>query len=179
MTRHAMIDLETLSTANDAAVISVGVAIFDESSVVFTQGWAIDMEKITGHIDPKTIAWWMHPDRDSARDFSFHGKFDPFTVAYELKALLASHNVQEVWANDPHFDYIILRSWWERTNAKGNVGEFPIPYWAPRSYITLVGEVKRLGHDTSSWKGTYVAHDPIDDAASQARVVIQCRKVLK
>jgi len=174
-----MIDLETLSTRLDAAVISIGIAIFDENGIVETKGWGIDLNKVTGHIDPQTVAWWMKPDKDGAREFSFTGKFDPFTVAFELKSLLAAHNVQEVWANDPHFDYIILRSWWERTNGNGNIGEFPIPYWAPRSYKTLLGEAKRLGHDTSSWRGVFVAHDPIEDAASQARVVIECRKVLK
>jgi hypothetical protein len=172
---HAMLDLETLSTRNDACILSIGVAIFNDTEVIDSEGWAIHSKFWHGHVDMDTLAWWLHPDRDAARDFSFQGKLEDFTVAFQLKTFLARHNVVEYWANSPQFDVVILQSWWKRLK---DVGEFPIHYRMPRDMRTLVAEAERLGHDPKSFAGTYVAHNPVDDAVSQARVVIAARKLI-
>lgn len=185
-----MIDLETLSLANDAAVLAIGVAIFDESQVIDTRGWAIDLSDVTGHIDMNTLKWWMHPDRDAARPASFGGNLKPFTVGFELKTFLAEHDPKEYWANDPEFDFVVLRNWWSRTNQRSGVtypsmGEDPLAgssrdpgYRKSRSYRTIIAECERLGFDTNNLKGSYVAHDAVEDAAAQARAVIAARALI-
>lgn len=173
--KHAMIDIETLGTKPTSAVISLGVAIFDDKEVIETYGEAIDPAKFRGDIDPKTIAWWMQQG-DEARAFSFGGKADPFNVAFNLKTLLAKHEVFEVWANDPDFDIVILRNWWEEISA---AGKFPIGYKQPRAFRTIVGECRALDYDPWKESGMFVAHNPIDDAGAQARVVIAARRFLR
>ncbi len=177
---HAMIDLETLSTRFDAAVISVGVAIFNDSQVIAADGWAIKPGCIHGDISVSTVFWWADPERDSARAFSFTGQETDVSVAFKLKSFLAQHNADEMWANDPEFDRVILQSWWARVEARNNVnlGDFPLHYRKSRSYRTLIAEAERLGHDPKSSSGIYVAHNPIEDAAMQARVVIAARKMI-
>ena len=184
----AMIDLETLSTQPDAAVLSIGVAIFDTSRVTDSIGWAISLEDVHGDVDMNTLKWWLHPDRDPAREFSFTGTYKPFTVGFELKTFLAKHNPQEYWANDPEFDLVVLRQWWKRQNARSSentrsphMGEDPMGrtgYRMSRSYRTIIAECVRLGYDTEDLKGSYVAHNPIEDAVSQARAVIAARKMI-
>ena len=181
----AMIDLETLSLEPDAAVVSIGVAIFNNEEVIAVQSWELAPDHIHGHVDPATVAWWMHEDRDGARQATFGGKHSSFTAGYELKTLLAQHNVSEVWANDPDFDLVVLKSWWKRHNdsvssakVMPNLGDWPIKFWSHRSFRTIMSEAQRLGHDTSGLKGFYVAHDAGEDAAAQARAVIGARKLL-
>jgi hypothetical protein len=180
MTQHSMIDLETLSTRFDAAVISIGVAIFNDEKILESAGWALRPESIHGHIDPKTVQWWTQ-QAEAAREFSFTGKYMSSTAAFELKTLLGKFDVKEVWSKDPHFDHVILQSWWERVpQHEGFVlGDFPYHYRAPRSYRTLESEAIRAGFTSDMWEQfNYVAHNPVDDAVTQARAVIEMRRLL-
>lgn len=167
-----MIDIETLSTNNDAAVISIGIAKFDDTQILHTQGWALDMRKVTGHIDPGTVKWWMDQN-EAARAYSFNGKSGPDAVASELRQ--AMENVTELWANDPDFDVIILKNWFERTTT----GRWPVSFRSNRSMRTIMQLAKeaRLNLD-GSWANGTVAHNPVDDASNQARAVIAARKGL-
>lgn len=177
---HAMIDLETLSVKPDAAVISMGVAIFNDDMIIDSEGWALRPDAVHGHIDPKTLFWWTQQE-EAARIFSFGGKMTCSSVAFALKTLLAKYDVKEVWSKDPHFDHVILQSWWERIHdhEKFNVGEFPYHYRAPRSFRTLEAEAERAGFDRADWQQyDYVAHNPVDDAVTQARAVIKMRQLM-
>lgn len=183
--KYAMFDLETLSLRPNAAVVSIGLAIFDDEQVLHVQSWPLAPDHIHGHIDAATIAWWMDPDRDAARQATFGGKYTCFSAGYDIKTLLAEHDVKEVWANDPDFDLVVLKSWWARTGVTPvagtppmNLGDWPVKYWTHRSFRTIIGECVRLGHDTHDLKGFYVAHDAGEDAAAQARAVIAARKLL-
>jgi hypothetical protein len=180
-----MIDLETLSLDPNATVISMGAAIFNDEQVVESGGWAIDPRWWHGHIEPTTLAWWAHPDRDASREFSFAGNMTDFDVAFHLKTFLAQHNVDEIWANDPEFDLVVLKQWWKRVGhfqvpgrATQTGGDYPINYKKSRSFRTIMAEAERLGHDMNDARGMYVAHNPIDDAVSQARAVIAARKAI-
>lgn len=180
----AMIDLETLSTRSDAKVLSIGVALFDENEVLKTEGWAINLgDDIGGHVDWDTVKWWQDQDA-MVREFSWGGKLANCTAAFSLKTWFAENNPTEFWSKDPHFDHVILENWWRRVNentskASFNVGAFPIGYRQPRAYRTLVGEALDLGLDVEKERGMYAAHNPVDDAAQQARAVIAARKFLR
>lgn len=182
--KSAMIDLETLSLQPDAAVVSIGVAIFDEENVIHVESWALAPSSIHGHMDPQTIAWWMHEDRDAARQATFGGNIAGFTAGFGFKTLLAMHNVEEVWANDPEFDLVVLKQWWQRQNSNihtppvPHLGDWPINYRHSRSFRTIMAECARLGHDTKDLRGFYTAHEAGEDAAAQARAVIGARKLI-
>lgn len=179
-----MTDIETLSLSNDAAVLSIGVALFNEDEVLKTDGWSIDLAKIHGDINPGTLKWWMDQD-PTAREFSIGGKLSNGTAAYNFKTFIAENNPTEFWANDPDFDYIILKNWWKRINDQRNdiyeamvPGDWPIKYWAYRSCRTIAAEADRLGFDSKAAKEKYLAHNPIEDAAAQARMVIAARQFI-
>ncbi len=183
---QVMLDLETLSTRSDAKVLSIGIAIFNEEEVLDTAGWAIDLaDDVGGHVDWKTVKWWLDQS-NQAREFSWRGTVSNATAAFNLKTHLAGFDVKEWWSMDPHFDHVILENWWRRMSehATGrqsvlHPGDFPVGYRQPRAYRTLVGEAFDLGYDATADRGFFVAHNPIDDAASQARVVIAARRYLR
>jgi len=189
-----MIDLETLSTRDDAAVISIGVVVFDEISLVDSLHLPLTMEKLSGHLDPRTIEWWMEQSKE-AQLASFAGeRMLPHMAAFKLWELVDKYQTKTFWANDPHFDYVILRNWWRRYREDApftapigvdlqpviNVA-FPFGYNTPRSYRTIVALARQQGFDNAMYdeaKGTYVAHNAMEDAAAQARVVLACEKWL-
>lgn len=173
---YVMLDLETLSTKSDAAIISIGVARFDESGVLDTKGWAIDQTEVFGHVDPGTVYWWMKQS-DAAKRYSFNGKEKALVAAQELKEFLlggpGAKGCTELWANDPDFDVVILRHWWDTLRPR--MGTFPVSFRASRSFRTI----KALTPDcdlSECYLGT--AHNPVDDAAMQARAVIKMRRHL-
>lgn len=171
----AMLDLETLSTQPDAAIISIGLAKFDAKQVIETAGWALELPKVFGHIDPSTVAWWMKQS-EPAREYSFTGTTDPHVAAQGISDFL--RGVDEIWANDPEFDCVILRAWWQALRPR--LGKFPISYRQSRSYRTIMAEAKACGVDIDkAWTNTFVAHNPIEDAATQARAVILARAGLR
>lgn len=170
-----MLDLETLSTRSDACIISIGVARFDDKHVIATDGWALDLKKATGHIDPGTVAWWMEQS-EPARQFSFMGRVDPHVAAQNFTDFC--RGADELWANDPDFDVTIIKNWWDSLRPK--VGIFPMKYNASRSYRTIMAEAKACGVVVDkAWLNGFVAHNPVEDAATQARAVILARAGLR
>lgn len=178
--KSVMIDIETLGTRSDSAVISLGVALFDETGVLATDGWAIRPTDWIGRIDASTVAWWMEQSRE-ARAFSATGAATALNVALGLHEFYAQHVPEETWANDPSFDVVILKHWWENVGNtyRHTMPRFPVHYRAERSFRTIMAEAKRLGIETdSAYAMTATAHNPVDDAANQARAVILVRQSL-
>lgn len=170
--KRVMIDIETLSTRKDAAVLSIGLAVFDPlAGIIQTEGWAIAPGKVTGHVDPTTVAWWMQQS-DTAREFSFRGGNSPGIILPELHVIIA--DAEEVWANDPDFDCVILQNWWERTTQSAL---WPVPRWKNRSCRTVKALAKGMGIDITD--GMAAPHNPIEDAVKQAREVIAFLNHLK
>lgn len=170
----AMLDIETLGTGSDSAVISVGLVAFSEDAgIIASTGWAIRPEDWHGHIDPKTVKWWMSQN-EAAQHFSFGGVTQDYFVAQAIASFVHIHKIEEVWANDPDFDVVILKNWWSRVAATHTVaaGFWPFKYNQSRSFRTITAEAKRLGINYDHiYDHKTVAHNPIDDAANQARVV--------
>jgi len=171
-----MIDIETLSRKPDGCIISIGMAVFNESKVLAVDSWAIEHRYWHGHLEPNTLHWWFQQSEE-ARHFSFSGTHTDSHVAVKIKDLFAEYMVHEVWANDPDFDLVMLKGWWSRCSAL----EYPVKFWNHRSYRTLLALVRDLtGTDPKKdFAGEFIAHNPADDATAQARVVIACRQLLR
>lgn len=165
--KRAMVDVETLSTHKHAAVIAVGVAVFDDTHILDTNGWAIQMETLDGHIDPGAIAWWMKQSAE-AREFSFSGTHHAISVASELRPYIV--DADEVWANDPDFDLVVLQNWWERMP---RLGPWPVRFRKYRSVRTMMMLAKRYSISTDHVWTTERPHHPVEDSAQQARAVLE------
>ena len=175
---YGMIDIETLSTHDDACVISIGMVGFDDKEVLHSSGFQIREQDWTGHVDPQTVKWWMGQE-SVAQDFSFRNPH-PITVEValaEFKSFAQQYCQTECWANSPNFDLTILRNWWRRDGK--SFGSWPIAFRNYRDTRTLWDLAKKANIDISeAWANAGVAHNPIDDAARQARAVILARNGL-
>lgn len=175
------IDLETLSTRPDAAVISIGAALFLPDA---TQPHSQLHERIDfsdamrhGRADGDTIAWWFKQS-DEARSAALSAPIDLCDALGRLHYWAASwiaHFEQtgqpfDIMANGPAFDCIILHRLFHR------VLKHPAPwkYWQERDYRTLRGQLKatlqRLGGDTTEPE-RIGAHNALMDATHQGRVI--------
>ncbi len=194
MTNRVMIDLETLSTEDNAAVVSIGAVVFDDKAILESLYLPLPMKGLRGHIEPSTIAWWLVQSKE-AQDSTFGGeRIPPHLAAYKLWEMCDNHQVKHVWANDPHFDYILLRHWWKRYREDAPImapvgvelepliaRPFPFKYNTPRSYRTIVDLARQEGLPDEAYNAARsggIKHNAMDDAASQARVIIACEQWL-
>lgn len=182
--KSLMTDVETLGTEPGSAIISIGICAFDQDQgIIASQGWAIRPSDWHGNIDPKTVQWWSKQN-EAARDYSFNGTCPSLLAAQELFVFMNNYGGDELWANDPDFDVVLLKQWWLRVEhhhkfVLGNFPGGPLRHRLPRSYRTIVAEGKRLGIPYDhAYNAASVAHNPVDDACNQARVVIAIRNHL-
>lgn len=179
---NVMIDIETLSTKSDAAVLSIGLAAFDDRQVVDTHGIAINPEQIFGQIDVDTVRWWMRQE-NAAASYSMNGKINQSAAWVQFESFLQRHLhiTGEVWARGPQFDCVILGEWLKglkTRNLVANGTRMPWKYSQERDVRTLQNEALRAGCVIVA-NNTGTAHNPVDDAANQARQVIALRQALK
>lgn len=173
---HVMLDLETLSSANDAAVVAIGACLFDPYSDGFIDKFycAVDVESAMAHgsVAGSTLKWWLKQS-DAARQQTF-----PESGALELPGVLAwfsawlrnkGTNVQ-VWGNGATFDNVVIRSAFKAARL-----DTPWSFRNDRCYRTL----KELpGAAAAKFERSGEAHNALDDAVTQAVHMQKIYKVL-
>jgi hypothetical protein len=166
-----MLDIETLSTRPDACVTAFGLVAFNEEGITASTKCVIKSSDWHGHIDPGTVAWWLGQSEE-ARKTMTSGVCTAAAAAETLGGFLVDYCDGELWANDPDFDVVITRSWWQRMRTDA----FPVSYKASRSCRTIYAEARRRNVDLQSAWHDLMAHDPLSDAVCQARAVILARR---
>jgi hypothetical protein len=108
-----MIDLETLSLRQDAAITQIGVTPFDENGVGHGKHWRIDLSDSMryGHVDPDTLRWWLRQSDEARAQFDLCHV--PLAVAlkalsYELRSA-GVPVIATVWGNGSVFDIAALQ----------------------------------------------------------------------
>jgi hypothetical protein len=165
MARHYMVDLETMSTASNAAIVSVGIAEYNETDVLRTFYTNVDLKSCVEAglaVDPSTIMWWIEqasPARAALMKDSKH-----LTVALTGLATWLQDdgpsNIIRLWGNGASFDNAILASAYKALNLQQ-----PWPYWGDRCFRTVRGEFALDPADQPPRVGTY--HNALDDAVTQ------------
>lgn len=157
-----MVDLETLSTTANAAIISIGACKFNPTTMEITDTFHVVIDKQSAidaglHVDPKTVAWWekQSPEARAASYDVTDGK--PLIAAlYEFAEWCGD---VEVWGNGSDFDCTIMSSAFRAVGL-----EQPWSFWNTRCYRTL----KNMFPDTKLVRhGTH--HNAVDDAVTQAK----------
>jgi len=155
-----MLDLETMGTGANSAIIAIGAVKF--SSKIDDRFYAaIDLDSCLDaglDVDGKTIMWWLKQSDDARAQFT---KNITVGLSYALK--LFSDWIGEnaiIWGNGAAFDNAILSNAYRALTIKQ-----PWFFWNDRCYRTvanffppLVTKPERIG--------TY--HNAVDDAESQA-----------
>lgn len=170
--KKVMIDLETMSTRSNAAVLSIGAVAFDvESGQIgpeFCRNVDLDSSIKAGLVvDADTMRWWLQQN-EQARAALFTSTSPLPRVLMALEDFLRQFPDAEIWCNGGSFDFPILK------NAFGAVSiTAPWHFRNERDMRTIVAIAKDLtGYQKPEHKG--IAHSALDDAKHQAQIVIEC-----
>jgi 3' exoribonuclease, RNase T-like len=167
MFTEVMIDIETLSTHQNAAVLQIGAAAFslkpDEPAMTLAE-WKLDLNSQEArHISADTLKWWSTQPHLASM---LNGKVPWQKALEELRSFIEVVTVGtkdvHVWANSPSFDLAILKS-------------FPhkLPMWHFRNERDF--RTARALFPAQPWDSKAVEHDALADATAQATHI---RKIL-
>lgn len=159
-----MIDLETMGTTPQSAIVSIGAIVFDPrygkvSKETFYR--ELDWKDQERHICPETTAWKDQSAEAKAAHFGLDALDD---VLKELAEWLPKDC--KVWGNGATFDISMLEDAYRQYEI-----EIPWKFWNVRDCRTVLDmyESKRGGFDkTVNRKG---AHNALEDARFQAKYI--------
>ena len=163
-----MVELETVSLENNAAILSIGAVVFDERGVRDTFYSKVDLNSCVAlglHVSDSTMEWWSKQDQ-IARQEAFSGKETIQFALQEFTEWLGDTEVV-IYGNGATADNIWLANAYVAANQ-------PVPwkYYNSLCYRTLV---KLL--PPNIWHAPGIAHHALEDAISQARTLIDSARV--
>lgn len=164
---NVMIDLETMGTGPNAAIVAIGACQFDTTGVGAQFYEVVDLKSSVQfgmEIDPDTVMWWLQQS-DSARRALCSGV--PIHLNSALTSLaewLPTNPV--IWGNGAAFDNVILSHAYKINGLKT-----PWEFWNDRCYRTMKNMYPNI-----SMQRTGEHHCAIDDAVSQAQHLIDILK---
>lgn len=164
----AIIDMETLSTEHNAALLSIGAVIHD-----FGTGQQVDTfyanitpeSSIAAGLDvsESTKAWWAKQGQ-AAQDVLSVDQRPLRDVLVDFAQWLAGHGVQYAIGNGPRAD-----NQWLESACKAVGMQSPIKYWGDLDMrtLTFIGtHILGLDHWHNTFKG--VKHNALHDAINEA-----------
>lgn len=177
------IDLETLSTRPNAAILSIGAVQFDRDTGKIGKTFyvEVDMDDAIkhGHVSGSTLRWWM-AQSDAAKSVFKDAPHDEprgnlHAALCRLKAfILSCTDDARVWGNGPTADI----TWLDNAFASAGAGmDQPWKFWNIRCVRTTVDD---SGIDRQNVpKADGPAHNALVDALWQAYAVIYARAAIK
>lgn len=171
-----MVDLETMGTSNDAAIVSIGaVAFTDDGEMLGTYYMPVDLESSMengGLVDASTILWWMKQS-DVAR-----GEFTAKPTVSIVDALLSFEEFWDdmagengvLWGNGATFDNVILGSAYSRIGLKT-----PWKFRNSLCYRTMKNQYPNILPDETDG----IHHNALHDAEFQTLHLIKILKHIK
>ena len=160
---HAMIDLETLGTAADAVILSVGAVLFDpykDDVVSEFYSTGIDIDQHDRKIDDGTLRWWFKQG-DAARAQHIVERVMLYDVMTDLRSFLKPVD-GGVWGNGADFDNAILNHAWRSTCSRSDT---LYPYWQTRCFRTFVN----LFDPTKKYRPQSNDHNALNDCLNQVK----------
>ena len=156
-----MVDLETLATTPNAAILSLGAVTFDPNSdhIYDTLYYRVELESFDGldsYIDDGTIEWWSKQDPAAQEEaFDPNDRVDIRTVMDEFYKFCMGSS--KFWSHGSTFDIIILEHYYRQIGKP-----YPWKFWEVRDTRTLFD----LGMDPEMPQAN--KHHALEDALRQA-----------
>lgn len=163
-----MLDLESLGTRPDCAILTLGAVKFDE----YTPGSFgdslylridVDEQLVLGRtVQEDTLEWWMSQAEDVREEaLGEDGRISMEEMYKQLNRFLVG--ATNIWCQGPAFDIVILENIYRQYG-------WPTPwqFWQIRDSRTLFGV-----HGDPRVKGKVGLHNALEDCVSQAEAVQQ------
>ncbi len=165
-----MLDLETMGSGPNAAIVSIGAVEFNLETGHLGESFYQVITLSTsvqygGVMDADTVLWWLRQDDEARQAIARPGVH--ITVALvEFTKWLNSYNRDvnnvKMWGNGAAFDNVILASAY-----RNNMLPQPWKHWNDRCYRTVKSQ-----HRDVKLVRTGTHHNALDDAISQAQHLI-------
>lgn len=175
MTIHAMIDLETLGTSPDCAVLTIGGVKFNPNAISepyqpFYYRFNVDEQLERGRtVLDSTLEWWGQQEA-SVREEAL-GDENRTPVLEVLQALNKwCVGVDTIWCQGPAFDIVILEHMYRQYDH-----HIPWPFWKIRDSRTLFGIMPKDPRKEIN----FAAHNALEDCKVQALCVQQTLQKLQ
>lgn len=175
---HIMIDLETMGTGPDAAILQIGAVAFQ--GPLIAQEFAslentpsaplfhlhVNLQSCLDaglRMDASTVLWWLTQDADARNAAAFSGRgAAPIEEALlRLADFVRQHSDPkhtQVWSNGSDFDLVILSTAYRLLHI-----DRPWPYWASRCFRTEKNRRRDIAGRAPTLK-----HHALADAIAQA-----------
>lgn len=164
MSTDLMIDIETLSTAHNAHVLSIGMVWFDirhpEEPLVELPILHPDMAQPLSVIDGNTVQWWMKQGAEAQQVFA--DSVPRFRLSVAAQSVMEQvDRAARIWAKDPDFDCVILANFIQNYLSKS----IKWPFWKGRSVRTMLDVLPAA----KELRFEGVQHNALADAVYQAK----------
>ena len=162
-----MLDLETMGTAPNSAIIAIGAVKFNEKEITDRFYEIVDISsciKAGLVIDGDTVLWWLKQSKEARSEYEKKGK--QLVVALEQFTKWMGKN-PIIWGCGSDFDNVILSSAYQAVSM-----EVPWKFWNNRCYRTMKSMYTNVKAPVR--KGTY--HCAVDDSEYQANHLIEILK---
>ena len=164
--RHIMLDLETMGSGSNAAIVAIGAVAFDTGirSKFYAKVHLASSIESGGRVDAGTVLWWLQQSDAARKELHTADKTDTVQKAcLNFTAWYADCNGGAVWGNGATFDNVILRNTFDRLC-------FPAP-WSFRD-DRCFRTVKAL-HPKVDVPVSGTTHNALHDATWQAQYLIK------
>jgi len=176
-----MIDLETMGTASDTVVISVGACLFDKDGIHDKFFCLLNQQeqlKLGRTINEDTLKWWNKQAPEARKQLEdskngglilreFFHDFEDF-IDFGLADRKQKRDELRPWGNGANFDITIVEDLFRRHHAAGHVA-IPWKFWNVWCYRTF-SHLTKCRDILPRRHGVY--HNALDDAIHQASCVL-------
>jgi hypothetical protein len=165
MTNQIMLDLETFSTASDAAIVAIGAVRFDIKNLIvhktdnfYCTITAKSSQKAGGRIDGDTVTWWLQQSESARKELTGDTNILIDAALNNFSNWVRQKPCDGMWGNGSDYDNVVLGNAYLRSNKTQ-----PWPYRINRCYRTI----KSFAPDLPVVReGTF--HNALHDAITQA-----------
>jgi hypothetical protein len=174
---HVMIDIETMSTAPNAAILAIGAVTFTVDGGVdatTAREWLVDLGDSVAHggqMDADTVLWWTQQSERARRGLVATRQLREHAALEGLAWMLSClPGKPSIWANGTDFDLTILRSALHRHGMRDLWA-----FWQQRDLRTLR---KLMTHVPAPARAEDDKHGALRDAVHQAEHAVLLLRAL-
>jgi exodeoxyribonuclease VIII len=166
-----MLDLETMGTASDAAIIAIGAVAFSDEGILSEFYATVDLQDSVNNglkMDPATVMWWLQQSSSAREQFAKPGNPLVHTLEDFSEWVRSAGGIPVVWGNGADFDNVILGNAYLAVNKPR-----PWSFWNNRCYRTLKSLAPNI-----PYVRPVIAHHALHDARAQALHLIEINRQL-
>lgn len=158
-----MLDIETMGTSSNSAIVSIGAVEFnlETGEIGRTFYRNVDLQSCLDlglHVEGSTVSWWLKQTQEARESLDKHMKYSLPVALLNLSDFIDKNNYY-VWGNSARFDCGIIADAYKAIQVN-----LPWRFFNERDVRTLVSFAPEIKKD---YEFVGVAHDALADCIHQ------------